>query len=72
VTVRPGRRPGRPELECDRGTGRASEPAGEPEREARAKRLVAGVPVDAVTWGEIVAAGTKVGLAAGEIEALAR
>jgi len=45
---------------------------GEPERESRAKRLVAGVPVDAVTWGEIVAAGTKVGLAAGEIEALAR
>jgi uncharacterized oxidoreductase len=45
---------------------------GEPERETRAARLAAGVPVDAVTWSEIVAAAVKVGLAAGGVEALAR
>jgi uncharacterized oxidoreductase len=45
---------------------------GEPERETRAARLAGGVPVDAVTWAEIVAAGEKVGLARGSVEALAR
>ena len=45
---------------------------GEPERETRAARLVEGVPVDAVTWAEIVAAGAKVGLAPVKIEASAR
>jgi LDH2 family malate/lactate/ureidoglycolate dehydrogenase len=45
---------------------------GEPERAYKAKRLVEGVPVDGVTWAEIVAAGAKVGLPAGDIEALAR
>ena len=45
---------------------------GEPERATKAARLADGVPVDSVTWGEIVAAGGKVGLAAGDIEALAR
>jgi hydroxycarboxylate dehydrogenase B len=45
---------------------------GEPEREMRAARLASGVPVDAVTWAEIVAAGGKVGLAAGGVEALVR
>ena len=30
------------------------------------------VPVDTVTWGEIVAAGAKVGLEEGKIEALSR
>ena len=45
--------------------------AGEPERETKARRLVDGIPVDSVTWGEIVGAGAKVGLAADRIEALA-
>jgi hydroxycarboxylate dehydrogenase B len=45
---------------------------GEPEREMRAARLASGVPVDAVTWAEIVAAAGKVGLAAGGVEALVR
>ena len=44
---------------------------GEPERETRAARLRDGVPVDAVTWAEIVAAGEKAGLAHGRVEALA-
>ena len=45
---------------------------GEPERAYKAERLVPGVPVDSVTWAEIVEAGSKVGLTAGDIEALAR
>jgi len=45
---------------------------GEPERETKARRLVDGIPVDSVTWGEIVGAGAKVGLAAERVEALAR
>jgi len=45
---------------------------GEPERAMRAERLQRGIPVDAVTWGEIVAAGAKVGVAAAQVEALAR
>jgi len=45
---------------------------GEPERSYKAERLLRGVPVDSVTWAEIVAAGSKVGLNAGDIEALAR
>ncbi len=36
--------------------------AGQPERAARARRRVEGVTVDAQTWGEIVAAGGKVGV----------
>ena len=32
------------------------------ERESRAKRLKAGVPVDATTWQEIPAAATKLGV----------
>ncbi len=36
--------------------------AGEPERKARAAREVDGIWVDDATWGEIVAAGAKVGL----------
>jgi uncharacterized oxidoreductase len=35
--------------------------AGEPEREARARRERDGIAVDGHTWGEIVAAGKKVG-----------
>lgn len=45
---------------------------GEPERATRKRRLVEGVPVDAVTWREIVAAGGKVGLGAAEVEAHVR
>ena len=45
---------------------------GQPERETRTARLVEGVPVDAVTWAEIVASGGKVGLAPAAVEALAR
>ncbi len=45
--------------------------AGEPEREWKAQRLAAGIPVDAVTWQEILAAGAKLGLAPGELQALA-
>jgi uncharacterized oxidoreductase len=45
---------------------------GEPEREMRVLRLEKGVPVDAVTWSEIVGAGAKVGVDAARVEALAR
>jgi uncharacterized oxidoreductase len=45
---------------------------GEPERAMRARRLREGVPVDAVTWAEIAAAGAKVGVAAERTDALAR
>jgi len=37
--------------------------AGEPERKARAARRRDGIWVDEATWGEIVAAGAKVGIA---------
>ncbi|HSV57423.1 MAG TPA: malate/lactate/ureidoglycolate dehydrogenase [Variovorax sp.] len=37
--------------------------AGEPERKARVTRQVDGIWVDDATWGEIVAAGAKVGVA---------
>jgi uncharacterized oxidoreductase len=36
--------------------------AGEPEREMRARRSAAGVPVDATTWREILDAAAKLGL----------
>jgi hydroxycarboxylate dehydrogenase B len=42
--------------------------AGDPEREWKAKRLRDGIPVDQTTWGDIIAAGGKVGLAKSEIE----
>ena len=45
---------------------------GEPERAMRARRLRGGVPVDAVTWAEIAAAGEKVGVARARTDALAR
>jgi hypothetical protein len=38
----------------------------------RARRLQEGVPVDAVTWAEIVASGAKVGVAPERIEAAVR
>ncbi len=46
--------------------------AGEPEREARARREREGIAVDAATWREILAAGEKLKLPAGTIERLAR
>jgi uncharacterized oxidoreductase len=36
--------------------------AGEPERESRARRLKAGVPVDGTTWQEILNAAGKLGV----------
>ena len=36
--------------------------AGEPERETRAQRTAHGVPVDAITWNEILDAAGKLGL----------
>ena len=45
--------------------------AGQPERISKAKRLVEGVPVDAITWKEILAAGEKAGINAADIERFA-
>jgi uncharacterized oxidoreductase len=45
--------------------------AGEPERQTRKVRLAAGIPIDATTWGEIIAAGERVGIAATETNAAA-
>ena len=44
--------------------------AGEPERELRAKREREGVPVDATTWEEILAAAEKVKLPRAKVQAL--
>lgn len=46
--------------------------AGEPEREARARREREGITIDAATWKEILAAGEKLKLSAAAIERLAR
>jgi len=45
---------------------------GEPERASHGRRLRDGIPVDAVTWAEIAAAGEKVGVAAATTERTAR
>ena len=45
--------------------------AGEPERESRARRLEAGIPVDHTTWRELLAAAEKLGRDPGELERLA-
>jgi uncharacterized oxidoreductase len=45
--------------------------AGEPERETRAERLANGIVVDATTWQELLAAATKLGGDAAEINRLA-
>lgn len=45
--------------------------AGEPERRYRAKRNHDGIPVDATTWSEIVAAGESVGVSASQTHAAA-
>ncbi len=44
--------------------------AGDPERAARADRTANGVSIDATTWGDIVAAGGKIGMSADEIGTL--
>ena len=41
--------------------------AGEPERKSRAKRLKDGIPVDATTWKELVAAAQQVGVPTAKI-----
>ncbi|HEY0524352.1 MAG TPA: malate/lactate/ureidoglycolate dehydrogenase [Stellaceae bacterium] len=45
---------------------------GEPERQYRAQRGAAGIPVDDETWREILEAGASVGVAADRLQALAR
>ena len=45
--------------------------AGEPERASRARRTAEGVPVDANTWQEILAAAGKLGVDAGVVRAAA-
>lgn len=45
--------------------------AGDPEREWKAKRLKEGIPVDATTWGDIIAAAAKVGMSKAEVETIA-
>jgi uncharacterized oxidoreductase len=45
--------------------------AGEPEREARARRMQSGVPVDATTWQEILNAAGKLGVDPQRINAAA-
>ncbi len=42
--------------------------AGDPERENRRRRLAGGVPIDPVTWEEILAAAGKLGLSRAEVE----
>jgi uncharacterized oxidoreductase len=44
---------------------------GEPERRVRAERLAGGIAIDATTWDQIMAAGARVGLERGALEALA-
>ena len=41
--------------------------AGEPERKSRIKRLTDGIPIDANTWEELVAAARQAGMPAGSI-----
>ena len=45
--------------------------AGDPERETRAKRTRDGIPVDATTWSELLAAAAKLGRDPAKINALA-
>ncbi|HWI10024.1 MAG TPA: malate/lactate/ureidoglycolate dehydrogenase [Burkholderiaceae bacterium] len=45
--------------------------AGEPERETRAQRLAHGIPVDATTWAELLAAAAKLGRDPARVHALA-
>jgi uncharacterized oxidoreductase len=45
--------------------------AGEPERDTRAQRLARGIPVDATTWAELLAAAAKLGRDPARVNALA-
>ncbi len=45
--------------------------AGEPERETRAQRTAHGVPVDAITWNEIIGAAGKLGIDPAAVNAAA-
>jgi uncharacterized oxidoreductase len=45
--------------------------AGEPERESRAQRLAQGIPVDATSWNELLAAAGRLGRDPAKINALA-
>ena len=45
--------------------------AGEPERAARARRTADGVPVDATTWQEILAAAAKLGVDPAQVQSAA-
>lgn len=45
--------------------------AGEPERASKARRSAEGVPVDATTWQEILAAADKLGVARASVQAAA-
>ncbi|HEY4067815.1 MAG TPA: malate/lactate/ureidoglycolate dehydrogenase [Burkholderiaceae bacterium] len=45
--------------------------AGEPERESRARRGANGIPVDATTWNELLAAAAKLGRDPARVNALA-
>ncbi|MEO7008602.1 MAG: malate/lactate/ureidoglycolate dehydrogenase [Caldimonas sp.] len=45
--------------------------AGEPERLRKAERLAHGIPVDAVTWSEIIGAAQKVGIDSAELARIA-
>ncbi|HEV7455444.1 MAG TPA: malate/lactate/ureidoglycolate dehydrogenase [Roseococcus sp.] len=42
---------------------------GEPERRARAERVAQGIPLDDVTWGDLSATATRLGLPEGQIRA---
>ncbi|OYU92511.1 MAG: dehydrogenase [Burkholderiales bacterium PBB5] len=54
-----------------RTPGQPVQVAGEPERAHRARRSAEGVPVDATTWSEILAAATKLGVDAAAVQAAA-
>jgi uncharacterized oxidoreductase len=54
-----------------RAAGGAVMLPGEPEQRARAERLANGVPIDATTWQQIMAAGERTGLARAALEAIA-
>ena len=45
--------------------------AGEPERASRARRSADGVPVDATTWAEILAAAGRLGVDPAAVNAAA-
>ena len=45
--------------------------AGDPERRMRVERSEQGVPVDAITWHEILAAAGRLGVDGGEVQRLA-